>query len=309
MNSRGPTTGAKSSSCCPFFIIIMPLSATAFSSSIAFQMGHRIAQWATGMSALSHFSLYSAKCWCIWKWQDELPPLRSAFLLPFNFTNFSLFLYHGKQCCWSHFTINYLLADIAPSSCFCLILVIPNLELHHHFVQHYHKKILCQIFFHRFFLELFTTLVLVKTIILWLCESMPCHWGFVLTSLPGLSSTSLTSFPGLVVSSTLSTSSSDSTITLRGCLCLFAFALGVGSSNSDPSGSLSSSLLSLACLLQLFCFLGFGGKWDLWAIPFAMVQVTVGMVVLFKEWTMAMLGCIGCLLQLFCHLVIQNRNQ
>lgn len=205
-----------------------------------------------------------------------MPPLRSAFLLPFNFTNFSSFLYHSKQCCRSHFTINYLLADIAPSSCFRLILVIPNLELHCHFVRHYHKKIPCRIFFHGFFLELFTTLVLVKTVILWLCESMPCHWGFVLTSLPGSSPTSSTSFPGLVVSSTLSTSS-DSTITLRGRLCLFAFALGVGSSNSDPSGSLSSSLLSLACLLRLFCFLGFGGKWDLGAIPFATVRVTVGM--------------------------------
>jgi len=136
----------------------------------------------------------------------------------------------------------------------------------------------------------------------------PCHFtgGFVLTSLPDSSSTSSISFPGLVVSSTLSTSSSsDSTITLHGHLCLFAFALGVGSSNSDPSGSLSSSLLSLACLLQLFCFLGFGGKWDLGGIPFAMVRVTVGMVVqvnFFQGMSYGHVGphwVIGCLLWLF----------
>ena len=104
-------------------------------------------------------------------------PLRNAFLLPFNFTNFSSFLCYGEQCCRSRFTINYLLADIAPSSCFRLILVIPNLELYCHFVRHYRKKIQCRIFFHGFFLELFTMLVLVKTVILRLCESMPFHWG------------------------------------------------------------------------------------------------------------------------------------
>jgi len=103
----------------------------------------------------------------------RVSPPKEGLPLPFNFTNASSFLYHSERHILSYFLCDYLLANVAPSPRFHLIVISSNFELYCDFVRHYGEEIERRIFLYWPFLEVSATLMIVKPILLTLCESMP----------------------------------------------------------------------------------------------------------------------------------------
>jgi hypothetical protein len=177
--------------------------------------------------------------------------------------------------------IDYLLADMAPTTGFCLINIRSNLELYFCLVWHYCKQIEDKVLFYWLFLEVFITLVVIKPVItLALCEyTNSIQWRFnsVLTSSSLASISSTYSIDGFTLSLIISSSSSNLSVH-----CHFPhlfFALGP----SEVGCLLLSSLLSVACLLRFLptflemasVCLVLGGEHILGKIPLAALQVTV----------------------------------